>query len=612
MSASRATRFGKYLLLDRIAVGGMAEIHRGKITGEEGFTKLAVIKKILPHLNEEPEVTRFFIDEAKLAARLQHPNIIQVYDFGTIEGSYFIAMEYLSGKDLKAVLDKAQKEGKPLGLSNVLYIGTQICSGLHYAHSLCDYEGRPLNIIHRDLSPQNIFLTYDGQVKIIDFGIAKAADQSTHTQQGIIKGKVAYMSPEQAEGKVIDHRSDLFAAGIILYELLTGKRMFHGDSLQVLSQVKEARFEPPENLVKDLPPPIYTILRRALAKDPARRYQSAGEMLEDLEECIHSFYLRPGAEELTGYLQGLFTAELATERQIVAAAMHAAPAADQAGEPSPDASIHNAPTIELDTREPEGQTIPVPVQPPRRRLWLAAASLVLLATVIAVGLLTRRQADSVSTVPETAVSEPATPAPLPLAKPDPPQAIAPERPQTAMPEPSPDSGTEMSPTSEAEETMAVAPETSLNAKAEPSPAVQPPPPQAVDAEAQKQAKVERFLRLAEESLEAYRLTKPADRCAYYYYRKVEKLDPGNKAVRRGYYRIGNQYAELAEKAIQRRRYSSARRYIATGLEVRPNHPRLLALRAKASPPPPRQPDSAADRVVTKPKRVLRRLQDIFR
>ena len=201
MTTFQPVQFGKYILLDRIATGGMAELYRAKITGSEGFEKVIAIKKILPHLTREESLISSFIDEAKLAAFLQHPNIVQIYDFGEMEDSYFLAMEYLFGKDLKFIIEKSKEMQNPIELEDALLITTQICNGLFYAHNLKDFHGKPLNIIHRDIGPQNIFITFDGQVKIIDFGIAKAANQSTITQSDLIKGKVAYMSPETGPGK---------------------------------------------------------------------------------------------------------------------------------------------------------------------------------------------------------------------------------------------------------------------------------------------------------------------------------------------------------------------------------------------------------------------------
>ncbi len=310
-------KFGKYTLLDRIAVGGMAELYRALISGDQGFEKLIAVKRLLPHLAYEESVVTSFIDEAKLAALLQHRNIVQIYDFGSMEGSYFIAMEYLFGKDLHAVMKKAGGTERSLGLENALCITCQICEGLDYAHGLKDLQGNPLRIIHRDVSPQNICINYGGEVKIIDFGIAKASSQSSSTQLGTIKGKVTYMSPEQAKGEPIDHRSDVFATGIILYEMVTRTRMFSGDAMEVLSQVREARFVPPEEAAPGLPTEIYSILHRALSADPKERYQTCGEMYADLDECIRKRSLRPSTHALALFMKDLYEAEIVTEELTI-------------------------------------------------------------------------------------------------------------------------------------------------------------------------------------------------------------------------------------------------------------------------------------------------------
>lgn len=276
-------QFGKYLLLDRIAVGGMAELFQGKLVSVEGFEKPVAIKKLLPHLARDKNLVNMFINEAKLAALLTHQNIVQIYDLGSIEGTYFIAMEYLHGKDLRTIISKSGEKGLPLPLEYILYIISRICAGLDYAHQLTDLRGNALNIIHRDISPQNVLVTYGGEVKIVDFGIAKAATSSSDTRVGIIKGKLAYMSPEQAAGKGIDHRSDIFATGILLYEMVTGKRMFEGPEMEILDRVRNADFEAPELLVPELPAKLHRVMHLALAKDPNSRYESCGHMLTDLD-----------------------------------------------------------------------------------------------------------------------------------------------------------------------------------------------------------------------------------------------------------------------------------------------------------------------------------------
>ncbi len=303
--------------MESIATGGVAQLFLSKITGLQGFEKLVAIKMILPHLSGERDLVKAFIDEAKVAALLSHPNIVQIYDFGLMENSYFIAMEYLFGKDLRHIFQKAREKEAPLSLEHALYITARICSGLGYAHKLADLQGKSLHLIHRDISPQNILITYGGEVKIVDFGIAKAAGQSSTTQHGSIKGKVAYMSPEQASGEKIDQRSDIFSAGILLYEMLTQKRMFTGDTMEILDKVRKRDFEPAERLVENLPPMLYKILERALAKDVNQRYQSCGEMQGAVEECMFDLSLRPDAQALGEYMKKLFGQEMEAEGERI-------------------------------------------------------------------------------------------------------------------------------------------------------------------------------------------------------------------------------------------------------------------------------------------------------
>lgn len=318
MTDSQFVRFGKYLLLHKIATGGMAQLYMAKIMGIQGFEKLIAFKMLLPHYLQDKELVDSFINEAKLAALLHHQNIVQIYDFGSSEDSYFISMEYLFGKDMKAIWNKAQGKDHPVSLENALNIVSRVCAGLVYAHELKDFQGKPLNIIHRDISPPNIFVTYQGEVKILDFGIAKAASQSTATQFGMIKGKVAYMSPEQAAGKPIDQRSDIFSLGILLYELVTQSRMFTGDNtIHILTKVREGEFNPPQAIAREVPQKILTILNRTIAKEPEQRYQTCAEMLADLEECMIEFSIRPGARGLASYIKELFAEEIIQEDELI-------------------------------------------------------------------------------------------------------------------------------------------------------------------------------------------------------------------------------------------------------------------------------------------------------
>jgi tetratricopeptide (TPR) repeat protein len=377
MPVTQPTRYGKYLLLEKIATGGMAQLFRGKLVGVQGFEKIIAIKQILPHLSAEKELVDAFIDEAKLAALLNHQNIVQIYDFGQVEDSYFISMEYLFGKDLRAIASKSREREAPLGLQNALYIATRICAGLDYAHKLKGFQGKALNLIHRDISPQNIFITYEGEVKIVDFGIAKAASQSTITQMGMIKGKVAYMSPEQATGNPIDHRSDIFSTGILLYEMLSGKRMFQGDTMQILAKVRKGDFDPPEAAIPGLPITLYKVLHKALEKEPSDRYQTCGEMLADLEECVVGLSLRPSSRALGGYMNRLFAEEIAAEGDL----MRDAAEADARTEPEVLAAAMPSAFQEPQRSAPT----PAPAAPWKTKTPLVVGAAVALALILLVG-----------------------------------------------------------------------------------------------------------------------------------------------------------------------------------------------------------------------------------
>src|SRR5205823_3570216 len=219
-------KFGQYVLVEKIATGGMAEVWKARMRGVEGFQKIVAIKKILPHLSDNQDFIEMFIDEAKLAAQLNHNNIIHIYDLGKIQSSYYIAMEYIDGYDLKTILKLAADRDNPLNVELALFIAAKIAAALDYAHRKRDFEDRDLGLVHRDVSPQNVLISQDGDIKLCDFGIAKAASKASHTQAGALKGKLQYMSPEQAWGRAIDKRSDIFALATVLFELLTGRKLF--------------------------------------------------------------------------------------------------------------------------------------------------------------------------------------------------------------------------------------------------------------------------------------------------------------------------------------------------------------------------------------------------
>ena len=276
-------QFGRYSLIRRLAFGGMAEIFLAAMKGDEGFEKRVVLKRILPQFSADPAFVSMFIDEAKVAARLSHPNIVQVYDFGAVDGVYFITMEFVDGADLHQILKWSSETRMPLPAPAVAAIGEDVARGLHYAHTLSDDRGAPLRIVHRDVSPHNIMLSRAGTTRLMDFGIAKAADRATRTATGTIKGKVAYMAPEQASDRELDGRADQFALGLVLWECLTGVRMFQSNSdLDLLRQVVECRVRPVTSLRPDVPEALDRVIRRSLAADPNERYPSLEPMARDL------------------------------------------------------------------------------------------------------------------------------------------------------------------------------------------------------------------------------------------------------------------------------------------------------------------------------------------
>jgi len=304
------TRFGQYVLQEKIATGGMAEVWKARMRGVEGFQKTVAIKKILPHLSDNQDFIEMFIDEAKLAAQLNHNNIIHIYDLGKIQGSYYIAMEYIDGYDLKTILKLATDRDQPINVELALFVASKIAAALDYAHRKRDFDERDLGLVHRDVSPQNVLISQEGDIKLCDFGIAKAASKASHTQAGALKGKLQYMSPEQAWGRTIDKRSDIFALATVLFDLLTGRKLFTGDNeLSILEQVREARITPPSQYNDEVTPQIDAIVVKALQKDPANRYQTAGEMERDINQVLYSFKPTPTAADLAIYMHRLSTSE---------------------------------------------------------------------------------------------------------------------------------------------------------------------------------------------------------------------------------------------------------------------------------------------------------------
>jgi eukaryotic-like serine/threonine-protein kinase len=285
--ASPPTRFGKYRLYDRIAVGGMAEIFFATKPGDPELSGGCIIKRVLPHLAGEKQFITMFLDEAKLTARLHHPGIARIYDLGIADEQYFIAMEYLFGEDCASLIEAAQKKGITGSWPVACAIVAQAAEVLHFAHEAKGADGAPLDLVHRDVSPSNVFVTYDGNVKILDFGIARWAQKVGQTQVGFVKGKAGYMAPEQAEGHVADRRSDVWALGVCLFELLCARPLFLGETtLEVAVKALQGNVTPPSTVALDVPRELDAIALKALAPDPRQRFATAGELAAALQPLL--------------------------------------------------------------------------------------------------------------------------------------------------------------------------------------------------------------------------------------------------------------------------------------------------------------------------------------
>ena len=302
--------WGKYRPVAKLGQGGMADVFLAVAQGPASFNKLVVVKRLRSAIADNEGHVRMFLDEAQLSARLNHPNIVQTYEVGDEDGSYFIGMEYLEGQPLNRVM-RVVARGEPGAEAFTrgfwLRIMADMLSGLHYAHELCDYDGQPLGIVHRDISPHNIFITYEGAVKIVDFGIAKALSNSSKTETGIFKGKAAYVAPEQAAmSRSVDRRADLFATGIVLWELLSGKRLFEGEA--VISLHKLVHYDAPRlsTVVPEIPPEIDDIVARALERDPALRYATALELRGAIEAYLRSSGEDVRTEHIAAAMQEMF------------------------------------------------------------------------------------------------------------------------------------------------------------------------------------------------------------------------------------------------------------------------------------------------------------------
>jgi serine/threonine protein kinase len=314
------TRLGSFEILRRLARGGMAEIYLARTSGPSGFEKLVVLKKILGKLADKPRYVQLFLEEARIAASLDHPGIAQVYDIGMVDGSYFFAMEHLHGQDVRSILHRAWRIGERLPIEHAVQIARHVASALHFAHEKRRSDGTLLGLVHRDVSPSNILVTYDGATKLLDFGVAKTAASTVKTRTGALKGKIAYMSPEQARGAPLDRRSDIFSLGIVLWEMITTQRLYRADNdFATLQLIIHQPPRPPSQVRPECPPELERMVLRALAQDPDARYPTAEQLVLELDELAREHKLKQSPNALAATLGQLFSPELAAWREAQAA-----------------------------------------------------------------------------------------------------------------------------------------------------------------------------------------------------------------------------------------------------------------------------------------------------
>ena len=312
---------GKYRLIAELGHGGMAQVFLALARGPAGFNKLAVIKQIREQLADDPEFLTMFLDEARLAARLNHPNVVQTNEVGEDGKRYFICMEYLEGQPLNRIIQRVGRDnGIPLGLQ--LRVLCEALAGLHHAHELTDYDGTPLQVVHRDVTPHNVFVTYAGQVKVVDFGIAKALSQSAETKAGVLKGKVAYMAPEQARGDKVDRRADIFSVGVMMWEALVGRRMFKGlTDVVIIQKIVNGQLQSPRSASPTVDEKLDAVCMKALAHNRDERYETAADFQAAIEQALEGIGDRSNLRDAGKLIQQHFEAERGRIKTLVEAAL---------------------------------------------------------------------------------------------------------------------------------------------------------------------------------------------------------------------------------------------------------------------------------------------------
>lgn len=383
--------YGNYYLLEKIAVGGMAELFKAQQRGVQGFQKIVAIKRILPHLSDNEDFVTMFIDEAKLAAQLTHPNIVQIFDLGKAGNSYYIAMEYVNGRDLRTLLRKAREHGLAFPEAVAGFVLMKVAAALDYAHRKKGFDDRELKLVHRDISPQNVLISQEGAVKLVDFGIAKAVSKASHTVAGALKGKLLYMSPEQAMGQALDNRSDLYSLGLVLFEMLTGERCFQADSeLGVLEKVRLGRVQDVTILNPQVSREMAAIVTKSLQKNVDHRYPSARFMERDLRELLMKQGHIPTEHDVAEYIHALLTGtkedvERVMHSRFPQPTMQLSPQLTSGSHPSFQETQAGLPTSSGPTTGNLAELPPFPerMEPPAvKPLWLLPVILALLGMLV--------------------------------------------------------------------------------------------------------------------------------------------------------------------------------------------------------------------------------------
>lgn len=406
-STAAPRRLGRYEVVGRLATGGMAEILLARVVGPQGFVRAVVLKRILDHLATREDFRHMFLDEARIVSRIHHDNVVQVHELGEEDGELFLAMEYLQGETVAGLMRRLVRDGERLPLALAAHIVAEAAAGLHAAHELVDEQGDPLGLVHRDASPHNLFVTYDGSVKLLDFGIARASGRFTQTEAGQIKGKFAYMSPEQCRGQPLDRRSDVFTLGTVLYELSTTRRLFVRDNdMATMRAVCREPLSPPSAYADGYPPELESICLRALERPRASRFASAEELAGQLREVVHRLASGDPRHELGQLMQQHFAERIASKDEMLRRL--------RAGEHTMEVSAGEVdqavavPTVDSPLAE-GSRTVDTAVSfdepKPRRAPWGLGLGMVALGGLAAVLVFANEPADTKPQPPSVAVEE---------------------------------------------------------------------------------------------------------------------------------------------------------------------------------------------------------------